>query len=101
VFGKRNKFRILEKKLDRLALDMERSKIKEYIYYLEHPRKLLLSNFIAGLARGFGASIGFTLMAALVIYVLRSIVRWNLPIIGKFISEIVNIVNDNLKSIGR
>ncbi|MGE5614143.1 MAG: DUF5665 domain-containing protein [Bacillota bacterium] len=101
MFGRRNKFRILGKKLDRLALDMERSKIKDYVYYLEHPRKLLLSNFLAGLARGFGASIGFTLMAALVIYILQRIVRWNLPIIGKFISDIVNIVNNNLKSLGR
>ncbi|HEX2945447.1 MAG TPA: DUF5665 domain-containing protein [Clostridia bacterium] len=80
---------------------MEKTKIKEYVEYLEHPRKMLFSNFLAGLARGFGASIGFTLLAALIIYFLRYIVKWNLPVIGRFISEIVNIVNNNLNNPGR
>jgi len=94
-------YRLLNKKLDQISFNMEKTKIKEYVEYLEHPRKMLFSNFMAGLARGFGASIGFTLLAAFVIYLLQYIVKWNLPVIGKFISEIVNIVNNNLKNAGR
>lgn len=79
---------------------MEKFKLVDYVYYLEHPRKMLFANFIGGLARGFGAAIGFTLLAALVIYLLHWLVRWNLPVIGKFISEIVNIVESNLQRAG-
>ncbi len=101
MFGKKTMYRLLSRKLDRISFNMEKTKIKEYVEYLEHPRKMLFSNFMAGIARGFGASIGFTLLAALIMYVLRYLVQWNLPIIGKFISDIVNIVNNNINNPGR
>lgn len=101
MLGRKSKYTILAKKLDRIALGMERAKLNEYVNYLENPRKLFFANFIAGLARGFGASIGFTLLAAVIIYILQGVVKLNLPIIGEFISDIVNIVNNNLKNTGR
>ncbi len=101
MFGQKARYRILEKKLDRIALSMERSKLNDYVHYLEHPKKVFFSNFMAGLARGFGASIGFTLLTAFILYILRGIVEWNLPIIGEFISDIVSIVNYNLQNPGR
>lgn len=100
MFGRNVKFKILNKKLDQISLNMEKFKLVDYVYYLEHPRKMLFANFIGGLARGFGAAIGFTLLTAFIIYLLQWIVRWNLPVIGKFISEIVNIVNNNLHETG-
>ncbi len=101
MFGRKKRIKLLADKLDKLALDMEKSRIKDYICYLENPKKLLLPNFLAGLARGFGASIGFTLLAAFIIYLLQKAVRWNLPVIGEFISEIVSIVENNLHRSGR
>lgn len=101
VFGKKPRYKMLEKRLDRIASGMERSKLNEYVHYLEHPKKLFFANFLAGIARGFGASIGFTLLAALIMYILRGIVKWNLPVIGEFISDIVSIVNNNLQNPGR
>lgn len=99
--GKNVKFKILNKKLDQISLRMEKFKLVDYVYYLEHPRKMLFANFLGGLARGFGAAIGFTLLAALILYLLNWIVKWNLPVIGKFISDIVDIVQRNLEKNGR
>lgn len=101
MFGKKTMYRLISRKLDQISFNMEKTRIKEYVEYLEHPRKMLFSNFMAGIARGFGASIGFTLLAALIMYILRYLVQWNLPVIGKFISEIVNIVNNNINNPGR
>lgn len=101
MFGKKARYNKLEKRLGQIASGMERSKLNEYVHYLEHPKKMFFANFIAGLARGFGASIGFTLLAAVIIYALRGIMKWNLPVIGEFISDIVSIVNNNLKNPGR
>jgi len=100
MFGRNAKFKIINKKLNQISLDMEKTKLKDYVYYLEHPRKMLLPNFIGGLARGFGISVGFTFLAAVIIYLMQWIVRWNLPVIGKYISEIVDIVED-LQKTGR
>jgi hypothetical protein len=90
----------ISRKVDKLAVKMERSKIEEYVNYLEHPKRLLWSNFLAGLSRGFGIAVGVTILGAVVIYLLEIIVDWNLPVIGKFISEIVRIVQEDLNNRG-
>jgi hypothetical protein len=90
----------INKKLDKISLNMEKLKFVDYVYYIEHPRKMLLANFMGGLARGFGIAIGFTLLGAVVIYFLQVVVKWKLPLIGEFISEIVNIVQENLRKTG-
>ncbi|HHW47046.1 MAG TPA: hypothetical protein GXX14_00300 [Clostridiaceae bacterium] len=100
MLGKRGYLNIINRKLDKIALNMEKFKLVDYVYYLENPRKMLLSNFIGGLARGFGMAVGFTILGAVAIYILRKVVLWNLPVIGKFITDIVNIVQENLQRSG-
>lgn len=59
-------------------------------------KRRLLSDLASGAARGIGFSIGFTVLGALLLYVLQSIALANLPIIGKFLAELVRIVESNL-----
>lgn len=86
----------LESKVEKIALMLEKAKLGEYVSIMSKPKTLLLSNFIGGVARGFGTAVGFTLLGAVVIYILRQSVLLNLPIIGGFIAEIVKIVQDHL-----
>ncbi len=92
-------FDSLNKKIDEMSLKMEKMKFVDYVYFLEHPRKMLWANFISGMARGFGIAIGFTLLGAVAIYVLNKIVQYNLPYIGEFISEIVKIVQSSMRNV--
>jgi len=71
---------------------MEKMKLAEYVQLLDHPWRLMYINFIAGLARGVGIAIGFTILGAMVLYFLRILVMLNLPLIGNFIAEIVRMV---------
>ena len=82
----------LEKKLDKLSLDMEKMKLAEYVDLLEHTKKLLYINFISGVARGLGIAVGFAVLGALMIYLLRWLQVLNIPVIGGFIAEIIKIV---------
>lgn len=41
-------------------------------------------------------AIGFTLLAALVIYLLQRLVVINMPLIGDFIAEIIEIVQNQI-----
>lgn len=91
-----NKKEELEKKLDEIALSLEKTKIVEYVDLINNRKRLLYINFIQGLARGFGMAVGFTLLGALIVYFLRQLIKLNLPIIGDFISEIVRIVLEKL-----
>jgi hypothetical protein len=96
----KNYFKIIEKKIDEISLNMEKFKLIDYVNYLKNPRKLLFANFISGVARGFGIAVGFSLLGALGFYLLQKIVMLNLPLIGDFITEIVDIVQNNLNRSG-
>lgn len=87
----------ISRQLDEISLRMEKLGIAEYVEMLHNPRRLVFFNFWTGLVRGFGMAIGFTLLAALVIYVLQQLVVLNTPLIGDFIADIVNIVQNQLK----
>ena len=86
----------LEKKITQLSINMERMKIADYVELLERPSRLLFRNFIGGIARGVGVAVGFTLLGAMLIVFLQRLELLNLPVIGEFIAEIVQIVQLNL-----
>lgn len=64
----------------------------EYARYLYSPRRMIMSNFVAGLARGIGMAVGFSLLGAAVVYLLQQFAWRNIPVIGDFISKIVAVV---------
>jgi len=82
---------IIRRYLERLILIIERSRIREYMMLTDSKRRLFLINFVAGLGKGFGQAIGFTVLAGLALYLLSTWV--NLPVIGEFIAKLINIVD--------
>lgn len=87
-------------KIDELSRNMERMRLAEYVQMLDNPRRLLYINFLMGLARGFGMAIGFTILAAIVVWMLQRLVVLNLPVIGDFVAEIVKWVQMELQAGG-
>ena len=82
----------LQEKIADLAVKMEKMKLAEYVQLLDRPWRLLYINCIAGLGRGVGIAVGFTILGAIVLYFLKYLVLLNLPWIGGFIAEIVQMV---------
>ena len=71
---------------------LEEKNIEDLIYILGSKKEILKRNFMAGIARGVGIGIGVTIVTSVIIYILQKIVRLNIPVIGKFISDLVLIV---------
>lgn len=90
-----NKNRKLSEKLDLLNETLEKSRLRDLADIMGNKKQLLWRNFLAGISRGIGTAIGFTILGAIVIYSLQHIVKLNLPVIGEYISEIVKIVDEN------
>lgn len=80
-----------------VALQLEKARFGEYIDLMQNPARMLTINFFAGIARGFGVAFGFTILGAIVIYLLQRLVVLNLPIIGGVISEVVKLVQLNVR----
>jgi len=89
--------KLVNEKLEEISYSMEKLGISEYMEMLHNPRRLFWTNFWSGVVRGFGMAIGFTILAAMVIYILQEIITLNIPLIGDFIAEIVTIVQNQLK----
>lgn len=83
--------------LQRLSQNMEKFNLAEYMEMLNNPRRYVMINFVGGLSRGLGMAVGFTILGAIVLMLLRRLMYLNLPIIGDFIADIVRIVQEHLK----
>lgn len=92
MFEKKKKENLLLKQLDNLNKNLLESNIIDIASLLGDRKKLLLTNLIAGISRGIGIGIGVTIITALLIMVLQKIVTLNIPVIGEYISDIVEIV---------
>ncbi|MEX2462513.1 MAG: DUF5665 domain-containing protein [Paenibacillaceae bacterium] len=88
----------MSEKIHKMAQQMEHTTIADYIQLINSPRKLIWTNFIAGMSRGVGIAIGFTIIASTIVYVLQILISFNLPIVGHFIAKIVEHVQYQLNS---
>ena len=86
----------LQQQMERIANHLERAQLAEYVQLLNSPRRLILSNLLAGTARGVGIAIGVTLFSATIVYVLKQIGALDLPIIGQYIADLLEVVQHQM-----
>lgn len=86
----------LIRRLERVSDRMEQFHLDAYLRYVHNWKKRLMIEFLSGIARGIGFSIGFSILGALLLYLIRNIAMTNLPVIGRFLAELVRIVENNL-----
>jgi len=84
--------KILNENIERLLRFLEKKRIEQLVDLLGSKKEIIKRNFLAGIFRGMGFGIGVTIVTAIIIYILQKLVRLNLPGIGKFINDIVEIV---------
>ncbi|MGE5591386.1 MAG: DUF5665 domain-containing protein [Bacillota bacterium] len=86
----------LEKKVERLSWALEKSALSEYAELWRRPWHMIWLNFAYGIARGLGTAVGFTILGALLVYLLQGAFFRNLPVIGDYIADLVRIVQYRL-----
>lgn len=93
----RNSLDALEKRLQLLTAQMERTQIADYVQLLNRPFSLFWRSLLGGISRGIGTAIGITFFATAILYLLQWLGALNLPIIGDYIADIVRIVQHQLE----
>ena len=76
--------------IERLISTIERMRLDEYLEYVSNRRRLVLTNLLYGMLRGLGFSLGFTVLGAAALVLLRGIITENIPLIGGFIAEVIH-----------
>ena len=92
---KSKKYNLLEKAICELNKILEEGNFVELSYLLGDKKELLFRNLLAGIARGVGIGIGVTIITAILIMLLQQIVSLNIPVIGEFIADIMDVVERN------
>ncbi len=90
----------MNERLIKLAENTEYRELAEYVHLMKHPKKIILKNLLAGIARGVGIAIGFTVLLVSLLYFLRALGALDIPIIGDYIADIVKIVQAQLEGPG-
>ena len=82
----------LTRQLRQTAGTLERVGLQEYVAYLGKPRRMLVQNLLAGMARGVGMAVGFTLLGALIIVIAQRLAQGNIPWLAGLFAEIIEAV---------
>ena len=83
-----------DKKQARTELLLERldnAGLAEYVKLSQQTGKILWLNFLSGIARGLGFSIGATLVLAVVYKILARIISMNIPYLTDLLQQIMNM----------
>lgn len=86
----------VERQLNRLLATMERINFEEYLRYVDDRKRQFAVNFLAGVARGLGAAVGFSVLGAMVIVILQRLATANATGIGGFLADVVRMVLDRI-----
>ncbi len=97
MFIKKSKFEKLLKSIDELNYVFTKNNLIDLAEILGNRKEMLIRNILAGIAKGIGIGIGFSLLTAVIIIILQKIVTLNIPVIGDYITDIVEIVDRNRK----
>ncbi len=89
--------RAMAKRMEEHLQRMEQLHLAEYLRYIQDTRRLMRTQFIGGLFRGMGMAVGFTILGAMLVLLLKALAQHNLPIIGDFLVQIVEIVQNRLE----
>ncbi|MBP2651174.1 MAG: hypothetical protein H6Q74_1999 [Firmicutes bacterium] len=81
------------KRLERVACRLEAIRLADYLALLEKPKKLIFSNFIAGISRGLGFAVGTTIVFAVVVETLRRIILINIPVLNEYLVDIIHLID--------
>ncbi len=84
-------------KLDEHIATLERMHLPEYVRFLEDRRRFYRMQLVGGILRGVGTAVGFTVLGAVLVWLLQGLAQRNLPVIGDFLAQIVDLVQRRLE----
>lgn len=70
---------------------LDNAGLAEYVQLSQKTGKILWLNFLSGIARGLGFSIGATLVLAVVYKILARIISMNIPYLTDLLQQVMNM----------
>ena len=82
--------------IDRLILTLEKMNLKAYLNLVGSRRRMIINSLLYGILRGLGFSIGFTILGAGLVVLLKYLLENNLPQFSGFIAEVIHAIEERM-----
>lgn len=82
--------------IDRLILTLEKMNLKAYLDLVSSRRRMIINSLLYGILRGLGFSIGFTILGAGLVVLLKYLLENNLPQFSGFIAEVIHAIEERM-----
>jgi len=79
---------------DRLAKRLDNSGIAEYVRLSLDTRRILWLNFLSGIARGLGFTVGTAIVIAIAYKIISGIISMNIPFLTEMLTEFIRMVKE-------
>lgn len=84
-------------RMEKFLAAAERMRLADYVRFESDRRARLFDAFWQGVARGLGIMVGFSVLGAVVIFILQDLAQRNLPGISDFVARVVELVQMRIK----
>ncbi|MBR7158405.1 MAG: hypothetical protein IKD08_01825 [Alphaproteobacteria bacterium] len=88
-----------KKRMEKIAYSLEHSRFLDYIDYTNKPRWIFWRNFMIGVARGVGLTIGTAIIIAIAIKILQHLISMNIPFLTDMLVEFVQFIKDQVTTV--
>ena len=78
--------------IERMTDTLERMHLDEYLEFVSNRKRMLWRNLLYGMVRGLGFALGFSVLGALAIVLLKNLVLQNIPVISDFLAEVIHAI---------
>ena len=81
--------------LDKLAQRLENCGVAEYVRLSQNTPKILLLNFLTGIARGLGFTLGTAIVLAVAYKIIHELISMNIPYLTELLKELIVMFKDH------
>ena len=71
---------------------VNKSQLLEYIELVNSPKKLFYRNFLAGIGKGLGLTVGTAIVLAVLFKLFQRMIAFNIPYINEWLLELANLI---------
>ena len=88
-------------KADLLLSRLDNLGLRQYVKLSQNVPKILWLNFLSGIARGLGFTIGTAIVLAIFYKVIRALIGMNIPYLTEMLENLVLLIGDMARSPGK
>lgn len=78
--------------LDRMLARLDSSGVAQYVQLMQNTPKVLWLNFLSGIAKGLGFTVGTAIVLAVAYKIIRHLITMNIPYLTDMLQDLVEII---------